>query len=91
MASRRVEFIHVSDIDWHRNGISGEGFHVVQFIYEGHALVATVFPKDHFVAVVEPANMEQHYRGDCFERALRVACTAYDIDRTRRISVRMLA
>jgi hypothetical protein len=78
------ESIHISDIDWHRNGISGEGFHVVRFIYEGRWMIATVFEARGHVAVVDVNDLSNHYRGDVFERALRGACRRFDRDRTDR-------
>ncbi len=48
----------VKNIDYHRNGISGEGFHVITFSGTGYSetsenMVAIVFPEPGHVAVLD--------------------------------------
>lgn len=71
----------VQEISYQRNGVSGAGFHV-RFAYaptehEGpqmaRQLVATVFEADKHVAVINPLDLEDHWRGDSFEIGLRAA------------------
>lgn len=70
-------------VDYHRNGICGEGFHVVRFSDpEGGEMVATVFAESGYVAVLnitELANgntafaQGNSWRGDHYEDWLREA------------------
>jgi hypothetical protein len=69
-------------VDYHRNGISGEGFHVVQFDgargsdVEGRRFVAVVFDAPGHVSVLDREQLAvgdeaEHWRGDRFEPELR--------------------
>lgn len=88
---RQVD-ISIETIDYHRNGISGEGFHVVLFSFRDEErrvrrMVATVFPGAGRVAVLDrdltadgnvAFAMGNSWRGDWFEPTLRRAITASD-------------
>ncbi len=78
----------VSQVEWHRNGIGGAGFHVVLFQpskgYEGTGpMLAVVFDEEAHVAVLEIAPLSDpsvgarfganSWRGDRFESELRAA------------------
>ena len=80
---KNIKAIH--QIAYHRNGVSGEGFHAV--IFDGAAdegrMVAFVFPSPFHVAVVNVDKLadpaigvtfgENSWRGDRYERELREA------------------
>lgn len=72
----------VSEIDYQRNGVGGEGFFVVKFVSrEGRSavdLVAIVFDTHERgrVAVINSTDLTAHYRGDMFEDGLREAIAA---------------
>jgi glycyl-tRNA synthetase (class II) len=69
----------VIEIVYHRNGISGTGFHVVKFLTEGKTpMMAVVFPTEGHVSVFDSASLEagtinNPFRGDHFEAELRQA------------------
>ena len=73
--------IKVRSVAYHRNGVSGEGFHVVLFHYKKRDMVATVFDSLGQVAVLDlgmAAGGEiragiNSWRGDEFEKSLREA------------------
>ena len=81
--AERHEFIRrVLQVEYHRNGVGGEGFHAVLFDdCEGHRLLALVFPAPGHVAVIEPQRAaagilglgDNTWRGDYFEPELRRA------------------
>ncbi len=62
---------------YHRNGVTGEGFHVCRFIYyaagEFENMQAVVFWAKGHVAVTSLDNPDSTWRGDVFENALREA------------------
>ena len=77
--------IHIEEVAYHRNGISGEGFHVVTFRYGPTPMVGVVFTGAGQVAVFDRALLgqgtiaflENSWRGDEFAAVLRDAITAY--------------
>jgi hypothetical protein len=82
-----VDKIKVLEIAHHRNGISGEGFHVVRFKWDGNAsMVATVFEGAGRVAVLDAqkaadgdiAFASNSWRGDRAEPALRAAIAEWE-------------
>lgn len=86
----------VLEIAYHRNGVSGEGFHIVRFSSEDDVFIGVVFPKEHHVAVFNEGLLGQgvikfgqnSYRGDHFERWLRneiAACYLPDHDPRDRV------
>jgi hypothetical protein len=83
----------IREIDYQRNGVTGEGFYVVRFLhvpfYDGVQnlddsveLLGIVFA-DHkrCAAVVNPRDLTSHYRGDSFEDGLRIAIKAWEASR----------
>jgi len=62
---------------YHRNGIGGEGFHVVKFVYidecdAEYPMTATIFKKKGQCAVLQDnTNVDNAWRGDEFEKELR--------------------
>lgn len=81
---------HVQEVTYQRNGVSGEGFHVVKFLnipresYDERGaraavvLLGIVFEGDKQVAVIDPTDLSSHYRGDKFEAGLRQAVAAWE-------------
>ena len=82
----RNEEIKVTQIDYHRNGISGEGFTVCLFKYkEGrrvHNMVGILFGRNGQCAVLDVQELQDgniefakgnSWRGDYFEPTLRKA------------------
>jgi hypothetical protein len=83
----------IEDIAYHRNGISGEPFHVVTFSDDrdedvaGRNMIAIVFEINMATAVFDRnligegiiAFMENSYRGDHFDRELRAAIEAWEL------------
>ena len=73
--------ISVQEVAYHRNGIGGEGFHVVTFDSGLHELVGVVFEGEGRVAVFDRRRLgvgtiafgDNSWRGDQFEVALRRA------------------
>ena len=65
---------------YHRNGVAGEGFHLCSFLFtRGNlALVAVVYETPGHVAVINPVNIAERFRGDDFEKALREAIEAVE-------------
>jgi len=73
----------IDAIDFHRNGVTGEGFYLVEMHEEptGEDIIAILFSHTDFkgertdangyCAVFSPNNPNTHYRGDRFELALR--------------------
>ncbi len=68
-------------VAYHRNGVAGEGFHLVQFKQrEGRgriAMVATVFETRGCLAVIRPDRLWECWRGDDYENELREAIAAH--------------
>lgn len=79
--------IKVLGVDWHRNGIFGRGFWLVQFVYDKRRFMATVFDKARFVAVVDIENPTNHMRGDEFEKPLRSSIEEYERKRNESETV----
>lgn len=74
--------VFVTDIAYHRNGVTGNGFHSVLFTHDGMKFIATVFPEAGFVAVLSSEETTEggvvsSWRGDTFEAALREAIAVY--------------
>lgn len=70
----------VYGVNYHRNGVSGNGFHLVHFRdnsgKQGRKMFAVVFPEQGNVAVMSEQNTGHRgdeYRGDYFEPELRQA------------------
>lgn len=85
--------LKIERIEYHRNGISGAGFHVVTFIMtEGRQkqnMVAFVFEEPSYCAVIDRDLLAKNiigmfdspgnaWRGDNFEPQLRKAIKKYD-------------
>lgn len=77
----------IQKISHHRNGICGEGFHVVLFTdTTDNDLYATVFPDQGCVAVLQVSKLAQgivefgynSWRGDDYEEELREAIRSYE-------------
>lgn len=68
------------EIEHHRNGVTGEPFYLCRFRYQDdNALIpmqAVVFDEPGCVAVTT-SFIDQHWRGDYFEPALRRAIAAF--------------
>jgi hypothetical protein len=60
-------------VAYHRNGVSGNGFHLVSFTHDSKAMGAVVFEEPGDVAVFRLFGIDDKYRGDLFESALREA------------------
>lgn len=83
--SDEVFIEQVTHIRYHRNGVGGAGFHVVQFIHDeakfnqdnvldGPApFIGIVFEEPAHVAVLCLSDVTRGWRGDAFERELREA------------------
>ena len=75
--------LQVHSINYQRNGISGNGFHVVHFDWNNSGeecknMVATVFYEEKYCGVICLDDLTQAWRGDYFEDALRKAIKEYD-------------
>lgn len=85
---------------YHRNGVSGEGFHVVTFSWDNpetghtHHMVGTVFDEQGQCAVFDIDELTKDniafakgnsWRGDNFEPELRVAIERFREEQDRRI------
>lgn len=72
-------------VEYHRNGVGGEGFHVVEFTSEladdvaDHRMLATVFDGPGQVAVIDIDDLGARWRGDLFEPELRDAIDAANL------------
>lgn len=92
--------IVIEQVERHRNGVAGEGFHVVTFLdpNEGTpdrplAMVGVVFETAGQVAVFDRALLGQgiiefgrnSWRGDVYEAALREAVRQYDATSRERL------
>lgn len=58
-------------VAYHRNGVAGEGFHVVTFTYQGGQFIAIIFGDRGQCAVVGQDHPLDPMRGDLFEDTLR--------------------
>jgi hypothetical protein len=78
--------ISIQEIEFHRNGVSGSGFHAVRFsvtrgpVDERGNFLATVFVGRGDIAVINLDRIAEHgvgrdnkWRGDHYEDALRLA------------------
>lgn len=78
-----TEYI-ATEVTYQRNGVSGEGFHVVKFTKTGSgsdgsgSLIGVIFEASKHVAVIDPLNLDSHWRGDNFEAGLREVIAAWD-------------
>lgn len=76
--------LKITKIDYHRNGVAGNGFHVVLFTWRNRNMVATVFEGAGNCAVLDMYETamghleypENRWRGDDFEPQLRAAIAA---------------
>jgi hypothetical protein len=71
-----INEIEIIASDHHRNGVSGAPFDVVLFRYEDTRLLAVIFRKQFYCAVLDVeeiarGTIESAYRGDAFETPLR--------------------
>lgn len=87
--------LRITALAHHRNGVSGESFHVATFRSSGDRMVAIVFDAPKHVAVLDLAKLGQgdiafgsnSFRADDFEDALRWAIREYEERRRlRRVS-----
>ena len=77
--------ITIEAIAYHRNGVSGNGFHVVTFEHDALPMIGIVFEEPGHCAVFNQRLLgtgiiafgENPWRGDEFEDALRHAITVY--------------
>lgn len=66
---------------YHRNGITGNGFHIILFKHDKKEMVGIVFEESGSVAVLDRGLLSKgeisfgvnSHRGDMFEKALRKA------------------
>ena len=70
--------IKIDGIDFQRNGISGQGFYQVFFRYSEKGipeknLIGILTDDKTYCFVVDPSDIESHWRGDNFESELRKA------------------
>jgi hypothetical protein len=65
--------VTIKSIAYHRNGISGEGFYLVHFLWNGHAMQAMVFHTKTCCGVIDVQDPKECWRGDHFEHVLRQA------------------
>jgi len=64
----------IISVRYRRNGITGTPFWLVEFVdNEGMLLLGIVFDKLKTVAVINPTNLANAFRGDDYEAELRVA------------------
>ena len=74
--------IKIDGISYQRNGISGEGFYQVFFRFseKGIAernLIAVLTGDKTYCFVIDPLDIEDHWRGDNFESDLRKSIVNY--------------
>jgi hypothetical protein len=83
--------VAIDKISYHRNGVRGEGFHVILFRWRSDRqwkeMIATVFEQHGSVAVLDKREtcegnvefgMGNSWRGDQFENGLRAAISHYE-------------
>ena len=87
--------VAIKSIAYHRNGVSGIGFHAITFTMreagKPRDMVAAVFPERGAVAVLDTdlvskgvvAFGDNSWRGDWFEPDLRKAITAWEAKRSK--------
>ncbi len=92
MSTKHTMKLTIENIDYHRNGVSGEGFFAVTFLNEEDGetkkMVGTVFDNDGFCAVYDRALLatgdiafgSNSWRGDRFESQLREAIEQYRVN-----------
>lgn len=77
---------HCTEGTYQRNGVSGIGFTVIKFRYEPteteggkpRDMLGIVFEgTDKAVAVIDPEDLDAHWRGDVFEDGLRQAAKVF--------------
>lgn len=76
-------------IGYHRNGISGEGFHTLRWkMRDGQTrnMLAVVFDGNGQCAVIDMDEPEETWRGDYFEAELRAAIKAWEDRRAKALS-----
>ena len=83
---RRADLI-IENVARHRNGTSGDPFHVVTFLCYGREMVAIQFQDNlkatavfdrRLLAAGEIAFAENSFRGDCFADAIREAIAEFN-------------
>lgn len=70
----------VHQVRYHRNGVGGDGFYAVAFTYRRRPMLATVFDDHGTIAVVNPEDVNDRYRGDMFEDELRTIVNSWAAD-----------
>lgn len=75
----------INEVNSQRNGVSGEGFFVVKFSYmeiekdggigSRDELMAVMFNDPSRTAIIDPNDLNSHWRGDMFAPTLREALT----------------
>lgn len=65
--------MNINRIKYHRNGVSGEGFYVVEFEEDDRQMLGIVFKENGYVAVLDIGDLSQGWRGDEYEKGLREA------------------
>lgn len=76
--------VKVHTVEYHRDGVGGAGFHVVQFtdLEEGRRLVGVVFEEPSVCAVLDVDDLATRLRGtDFYEKSLRSAIELADATR----------
>lgn len=82
-------------VDYHRNGIGGEGFYPCTFEWEDHRMVAIVFDEPTYCAVLDIDMLamgnitfsSNSWRGDNFEPELRDAIEAWSKELDKRLGI----
>ncbi len=77
--------ITIQQIGYHRNGVAGESFHVVDFEEGGRKMIGIVFADERYVAVFDRDLLAQDeitfgvnsWRGDVYEPELRKAIESH--------------
>lgn len=97
---KQPDEIDVEEVAYHRNGVGGEGFHVVKFrgeLAEGPDgdthMVAVVFDEPGAVAVFDRELLgmgmiafgQNSWRGDNYEEVLRAAIDRYELGRSQEL------
>jgi hypothetical protein len=85
----KVSEIKVTTIEYHRNGVTGEGFYIVLFVCKKQSMMAVVFDTIGHVAVFNVDLLaignvtfgENSWAGDCFEKSLRDIIEQDEIDK----------
>lgn len=84
--ARYTTRIFVTDIQRHRNGVSGESFYCIRFDQEDtyssmrRPMLAVLFEAPKHCAVMQLEDPDEHYRGDSYEETLREAVGVYERD-----------